>query len=152
MNSLVTQVAQEVVDPQTGEVIHRKDIPAVGRLLGKVRDLQRQFRNLNEWANDAIVEYMDERAEWTIHAAGMKFSAPSPEAADIEWDLEELEKLQEHLPADRYGELVRMEISHKPQTVKLHQAAKAGGEIAKIIERAERRTPKQRRSVTVKGA
>lgn len=144
MTDLVTQVAQEVVDPQTGEVIHRQDVPAVGRLYKKIREFEQQFRNVKAWANDALIEHMDERAEWTIHAAGMKFSAPSPAAADVEWDLEELEKLQEHLPADRYAELVKQTVVYEPQTVKLHQAAKAGGAIAEIIERAETRKPKRR--------
>lgn len=144
MTSLVEQVAQEVVDPQTGEVIHRQDIPAVTRLYQKIRDFEREFRTVKQWANEAILEAMDNRAEWTINAGGLKLSAPSPEAADITWDLEELEKLQEHLPADRYAELVKQTVVYEPQTVKLHQAAKAGGEIGDIIRRAESRRAKRR--------
>jgi hypothetical protein len=45
---------------------------------------------------------------------------------------------------------VRTTVSHEPQTGALHTAKKAGGPVAEIIERAERRTPKTKRYASVK--
>ena len=141
---LTHEIVHEVKDPETGEIIARTDLPAVARLWKKVDDVQRQWKDVKAWANQAIIDYLDAQAKWTIEAGGLKVSAPSPEAADVHWDLDELAKLEALLPSERYAELVRQTVILEPQTGELHKAAKAGGRIAEIIMRAESRTPKRR--------
>lgn len=138
------EVVQELVDPESGEIVHRSDVAAVARLHRKISEIERQFREAKRWATDALLEVMDERAEWTLHVGAMKITAPSPDAAAVDWDLDELAKLEGLLPSDRYGELVQQVVTLKPVTKKLQTAAKAGGEIGAIIRRAERRTPRAR--------
>lgn len=135
---------RDVVDPFTGELIPRTDLERATLLVRKIRDQEQVFRRIKEWATDAVVEHCDERAEWTVDFGGFKVSVPPPTASDIDWDLDELHKLEDLLPSDRYGELVKQIVVEKPDTRALHNAAKAGGEIAAIIERAERRKPKTR--------
>lgn len=137
-------VPQEVVDPETGELIPRSDPAACGGLIERLRQLEHRLRTLKAWANDAILEQMDAEAQWTLHAGGLKLSAPSPTAGDVVWDLDELAKLQDHLSPERYGELVRQVVTYEPQTAKLRNAAKAGGDIERIITQAQTLKPKRR--------
>lgn len=135
---------RDVVDPFTGELIPRTDLKSVTLLIRKIRDQEQVFRRIKDWATEAVIEYCDERAEWTVTFGGFKVSVPPPTASDVDWDLDELHKLEDLLPSDRYGELVKQIVVEKPDTRALHNAAKAGGEIAEIITRAERRKPKTR--------
>ncbi len=135
---------RDIVDPFTGELITRSDLQRATLLVRKIRDQEQTFRRIKEWVTDAVAEYCDENAEWTVDFGGFKVSVPPPTASDIEWDLDELHKLEALLPAHRYGELVQQVVSEKANTRALQNAKKAGGEIAAIIERAERRKPKSR--------
>jgi hypothetical protein len=150
MSNDIVELPRDVVDPTTGELISRDDVPAVVRFYQRIGELQRQFKNPRAWANQVLLDFLDSQAKWTVECAGFKVSAPSPDAADVEWDLAELAKLKALLPADRYAELVKTTVSYEPQTGALHSAKKAGGEVARIIERAERRTPKRFRYASVK--
>lgn len=138
------EAPREVVDPFTGELVTRSDLQKTALLVRKIRDQERSFGKIKQWAADAFAEHCDERAEWTVDFGGFKVSVPPPTASDIDWDLEELHKLESLLPSERYGELVKQVVTEKADTRALQNAAKAGGEIAEIIQRAERRKPKPR--------
>lgn len=135
---------REMVNPFTGELVARGDIPNAVKLARTIRDYKHTFDQIQRWVTDQYAEFCDERAEWTHHIAGMTVSIPPPTASDIDWDIDELHKLEALLPADRYGELVQQVVTEKPNTRALQNAKKAGGDIGAIIERAERRKPKSR--------
>lgn len=135
---------RDVVDPFTGELITRSDPVACAKLVRKIRDFEHDFSRLKKWATDAFAEFADERAEWTHHVAGMTIRIDPPTASDIDWDYDELHKLEALLPPERYGELVKQTVVEKANTLKLQNAAKVGGEVGAIIDRAQRRRPKNR--------
>lgn len=138
------EAPREVVDPFTGELVLRSDLAKTALLIRKIRDQERSFSKIKQWATDAFAEHCDERAEWTVDFGGFKVSIPPPTASDIDWQMDELEKLEALLPPERYAELVKQTVTYEPQTRALQNAAKAGGEIGAIIARAERRKPKTR--------
>ncbi len=138
------EVPEEILDASTGELVHRTDLPRVAGLLSRIREYERDYRDAKAWANDALLEAMDARAQWTLHFDGVKASAPSPTAGDVVWDVEVLQELQDHLPPERYAELVRTVVSYEPVTGKLRMAAKAGGVVGEIIKRAETVKPSRR--------
>lgn len=138
------ETPREVVDPFTGELVTRNNLREAALLVRRIREAEAQFGKLKKGISDWFADYCDERAEWTVDFGGFKVSMPAPTAAEIDWDLDELHKLEALLPPERYGELVKQVVSEKPMTLKLQNAAKAGGEIGAIIERAQRRKPKTR--------
>lgn len=141
-------VRQVVIDHRTGEEVSPSDTERVADILDDARTLRYRLGRIISAAEAALLDAMDERAEWTLRIPGYKLSGDSPEAAEVEWDLDELRKLEALLPSDRYAACVRLEVTEKPITSELRKVAKAGGEVAEIIQRAEHRKPKRRR-VTV---
>lgn len=141
----------EMLDTETGEMIARSDTPRVAALLAKIRRYEVEYRKAKAWANEALIEAMDRDAKWTLHYPNLTVTAPSPTSAEIQWDTNELAKLEQLLPRDRFVELLNPHIAYKPDTRGLHNAAKAGGVIAEIIQAAEQRKP-ARRYVSVKGS
>jgi hypothetical protein len=138
------EAPREVVDPFTGELVTRTDLPAAVKLVRTIRDTEERFKAIKAWVTDAFTEKADSEAQWTYHIAGMTVSVDPPTATNLTWDTEELKKLKPLLGEERFRDLVHETIVYEPQTWKLKNAAKAGGEIAAIIERAQKRTPKTR--------
>lgn len=141
-----------ITDPTTGEIIHRTETEKVGALLETVRQYKREADKAIKWCTGAILERMDSEARWTLPMGAFKLVGDTPTATSIDWDVDELQKLKPLLGEERYRELVHEVVEYKPQTTKLQNAAKAGGEIQGIIERAERRSPKPYRYVKVSRA
>lgn len=148
MSTDVAKVVEAtVVHPDTGEIVHREDVEAVGALYRQTREWGHNIGKLKAWCNTALIEAMDKRAAWTLPGG---YSAPSPTSAEITWDVEALAALEPILGRDRYLELVKETVIREPQTGALHKAAKAGGRVREIIEGAESRRPKNR-YISVKG-
>lgn len=138
------EAPREVLDPFTGELVTATDLRSAALLIRRIREAEAQFAKLKKGITGWFADYCDERAEWTVDFGGFKVSVPPPTASDIDWQMDELEKLEALLPPDRYAELVKQTVSYEPQTRALQNAAKAGGEIGQIIERAQVRRPKKR--------
>lgn len=134
-----------VVDHRTGEEISHDDIPRIADILDDARTVRYRLGQIIDAAQTAILDHMDAQAQWTLRIPGFKATGDSPGAADVEWDMDELHKLEERLPHDRYADCVQTVVTEKPITAELRRVAKAGGEIAAIIKRAEVRKPKRRR-------
>jgi hypothetical protein len=145
---LARQEAQAITDPATGEVITRADTEKVADLYRRIKEVQGQWSEAAVWCVRALLDAADERSEWGKRRIGdVELTIDPPAASSIQWDYEELHKLEELLPADRYGELVVQTVSEKAETKKLQTLAKQAGEgspIAEIITRAERRVPRAR--------
>jgi hypothetical protein len=144
---LAVQVPQAITDPSSGELISRSDTPRVVDVYQRIRDAMRQWREAGDWCRDAIIDAADERSEWSFTMNGVKVKVDPPSVADIDWDIDELHKLESLVPAERYGELVRQVVVEKPQTGKLQALARQAGadsEVGRIIAGAERRKPKNR--------
>ena len=144
---LARQVPQVITDPDSGELVDRADTPRVADLYRRLRDYAKQWREAQDWCRDALIEAADTRSEWAFTAGGVKVKVDPPSAADIDWDMDELHKLEQLLPPERYGELVQQTVVLKPQTGKLQALARQAGpdsEVARIIKNAERRKPRAR--------
>ena len=144
---LARQVPQAITDPESGELVDRADVERVVSVYARIRGYLQQWREAGDWCRDAIIDAADERSEWAMTIGGVKVKVDPPSAADIDWDLDELHKLEELLPAERYGELVRQVVVEKPQTGKLQALARQAGsdsEVGRIITQAERRKPRAR--------
>lgn len=144
---LARQVPQAITDPDTGEEILRSDTLRVVDLFQRMRAYQAQWKDAVAWCRDAIIDAADERSEWTFTAGRVKVKVDPPSAADIDWDMDGLHKLEQLLPSERYGELVVQVVVEKPQTGKLQALARQAGpdsEVARIISGAERRKPRAR--------
>lgn len=144
---LARQVPQAITDPETGEQIDRTDTPRIADLYRRMKEYTAQWRDAQDWCRDALIDAADERHEWTFTIDGVQVKVDPPTAAMIDWDLDELAKLEDLLPPARYAELVQQVVVLKPQTGKLQALARQehpGSEVAQIIKNAERRKPKQR--------
>jgi hypothetical protein len=144
---LARQEAQAITDPATGEVIDRADTEKVADLYRRIREVQAQWDDAKKWCARALVDAADERSEWNFSAGGVHLVVDPPSAASIDWDMDELHKLQAQLSPTKYGELVQQVVVEKPQTGKLQALARQAGAdstVGQIITRAERRKPKAR--------
>lgn len=138
------QIPQHIVDPDTGEEILRSDTAKVADVQRRIAAYLKDWKEAKAWCDAALIEAADERNEWVFDVDGLKVKVDPPSKATIDWDEEELQKLEAHLSPTRYGELVTQVVSLKPQTVKLQALARQAGPdsaVGKIIERAERRKP-----------
>lgn len=145
---LARQEAQAIVDPATGEQIDRADTERVADLYRRIKEVQAQWNDAAVWCCRALLDAADERAEWGKRRIGdVELTIDPPAAASIQWDYDELHKLEALLPAERYGELIVQTVSEKAQTKQLQALARqsgAGSAIGEIITRAERRVPRAR--------
>jgi len=149
---LARQEAQAITDPATGEIIDRADTAKVADLYQRIQEVQAQWSEARAWCARALIDSADARSEWTFNIGGVDVTVDPPSSASIDWDEEELAKLEELVSPERYGELVKQTVVTKVQTVKLKALARRVGPesvIGQIIARAERRRPKPR-SVRVK--
>jgi hypothetical protein len=140
-------VPDQITDPDTGEVIASSDVAGVADLYRRLDAYLDQWKDAKAWCRAAIIAAADERHEWRLALPGMDIHVDPPSHSDIDWDIDELHKLESLMAPERYGELVVLTITEKPQTGKLHTLARQAGEdsvIAQIISRAERRKPKTR--------
>lgn len=147
MTDLAVQVPQAITDPATGELIERSDTDKVADLYRRIQDVQAQWSEARAWCARALIDAADERSEWRLTAGGVHLEIDPPSAATIDWDLDELHKLEALLPPERYGELVVQTVVEKPKTAKLQALARQAGPdsaVAEIIGRAERRKPRIR--------
>lgn len=144
---LARQEAQAITDPATGEIIDRADVEKVADLYQRIQDVQAQWSEARAWCARALIDAADERSEWRFTAGGVPLEIDPPSAASIDWDLDELHKLQALLPSERYAELVVQTVTEKAKTGKLQALARQAGadsEVGRIIMQAERRKPRAR--------
>lgn len=141
------QDAAVIIDPATGEEISRGDTARVADLYRRIQEVQAQWSEARAWCARALIEAADERSEWRFTAGGVNLEIDPPSAASIDWDLDELHKLEQLLPPERYAELVVQTVIEKGKTGKLQALARQAGpdsQVGQIITRAERRKARPR--------
>jgi len=145
---LARQEAQVIIDPATGEIIDRADVEKVADLYQRIQDVQAQWSEAKKWCARALIDAADQRSEWGKRSiGGVKLTIPPPSTSEIEWDIDELHKLEALVPPEVYGELLVQEVVENPQTGKLKTLARQAGPdspVGLIITRAEQRKPKTR--------
>jgi len=144
---LARQEAQAITDPATGEIIDRADTAKVADLYRRIQDVQAQWSEARAWCARALIDAADEASNWKLNVGGVHLEIDPPSAASIDWDLDELHKLQPLLTSERYAELVVQTVTEKPKTTKLQALARQAGadsQIGQIISHAERRKPRAR--------
>jgi len=153
MTDIAIQEARVIIDPATGEEIDGADTAKVADLYRRIQDVQEQWSAARAWCARRLIESADERSEWRFKAGGVNLAIDPPTAASIDWNMDELHKLEELISAERYGELVVQVVTEKPQTGKLQALARQAGpdsQVGQIILRAERRKPRARYVKVVK--
>src|SRR5437773_170346 len=99
-------------------------MPRIADILDDARTVRYRLGQIITAAEQAILDHMDEHAQWTLRIPGFKATGDSPEAADVEWDMDELHKLEALLPHDRYADCVQTTVTEKPITAELRRVAK----------------------------
>lgn len=145
---ITRQDAAAITDPRTGELVERSDTEKVAEVYQYIQGIMSEWGDARAWCCRALIEAADQRNEWTFTTeGGVSLEIDPPSASTIDWDLDELHKLEDLLPPDVYGELVVQTVSEKAKTQKLQTLARRRGadsDIAKIISQAERRRPRAR--------
>ena len=146
-------------DPATGEEIDLSlcSDATLANLRDMIRDAEDEQRLAKRQIDGAILDRMDHRKKWTLHADGYTLTASSPEpvveipdAAALHGELMELVDTGE-LAVEAVNDAVEQVVTYKPRKRGLQAIKKGGGLAAEIIERHEARVPPTRR-VSVKRA
>ena len=139
----------EIVDYDTGEIVDPRDTERVADLLERLQIVKReQLQPMINLCQEVILETMTEHGTGTLRAG--EFEAKRSGGPEIEWDIEELEKLLDvGLPEERYAELVKIVQTFKVDGRIAKQLAGANQLYAEVIERAKQKIEKPYR-VSVK--
>ena len=140
-------VPVEVVDIRSGEVVRVADLPAAAEYLDYLRRTKSQVSAIQRDLERGLLAVADGRAEWTIHVTGgWLLVCDPPSKTEVYWDCEVLDELFDGglLPEDRRSDLIEVRVERRGRTRALRAAARAGGVIADVIERAEHRSPAAR--------
>lgn len=140
-------MSTDLVVPGTGEIVNLDDAPQCARILGDLKTLKGQIRELEELLKEAIYDESRRQGIKTLHLPGMTAVVTTP--VSIIWDHEILAELQEAgLPEERFNQLVKTEISFKVSASVAKQLSASNEAYAEIIARAQTRIEKPS-SVTV---
>lgn len=136
-----SDLGEELVYPITGEVVASDDPAGCVRLLGEIRTLEQQLKNLKAELTRALEEEFSRQGRKTIEVNGTK--AELRGGSGVVWDIEVLEELRQlGLPEERMDELMQAEITYKVNANVAKQIAAANADYADVIERAKQRVPR----------
>lgn len=145
---LARQEAAAITDPRTGERVERADTERVADVYHYIQNIMREWGDARAWCCRALIDAADQRNEWTFTTpSGVTVEVDPPSASTIDWDLDELHKLEDLLPPDVYATLVEQTVSEKAKTRNLQTLARRRGadsDVGRIITQAERRRPRAR--------
>lgn len=141
MEGLLVVVGEELVYPITGEIVNFDDPAGCVRLLGEIRTLEQQLKNLKAELTLALEQEFSRQGRKTIEVNGTK--AELRGGSGVVWDIEVLDELRTlGLPEERMDELMQAEITYKVNANVAKQIAAANPEYAEVIERARNHVPK----------
>lgn len=129
-----------VVSPRTGEVLSLdSEAEELGRFLTEVREVESLLRESKSVVNRELLRRMDFEREWTIHAPGMKLSAPSSkpvEGFDAPALREALLTLVDkgELPIKAVDAAVETVVLYKVKKAGVEALRKGGGRAAEIVD------------------
>lgn len=134
-------MGEELVYPITGEVVASDDPAGCVRLLGEIRTLEQQLKNLKAELTRALEEEFSRQGRKTIEVNGTK--AELRGGSGVVWDVEVLNELRDlGLPEERMDELITAEITYRVNANVAKQIAAANADYADVIERAKQRVPR----------
>jgi hypothetical protein len=145
------------VNPATGE---RFDLsrPAeeLAEAMGAAQQLIYELDGFKKRIGREILEAMDKRAEWTLHAGQFKLTGRSPEPS-VTYDevklraaLSELVE-QGLIDPEAAQQAVKVEVTYKPQAGAIKKLHKLGGKVSEAIDAAKKEPdPEWARSRTVR--
>lgn len=130
----------QLADPHTGELVdlHVATEDVLARALDTLADRQREMSSWKQMISDEVLRRMDASASWTIHANGLKLTAPSP-APQVEYDAAALRvALDDLADAGRFDHEAVERAVERVVTFKVHAAAlkalaKLGDDVALAI-------------------
>jgi hypothetical protein len=138
----VAQVGERIqlADPDTGELVDLGNATEdqLARALDAIADHYREIASWKRMVSDEVLRRMDSFASWTIHAGGLKLTAPSP-APQIAYDEPALREALETLAdAGRFDHQAVERAVERVVTFKVHAAAlkalaKLGDDVAMAI-------------------
>ena len=147
-----TEVGQPitVVSPRTGEVLNL-DAPTedLGGYLADVRETESMLREAKRLVTCELVSRFDQAAKWTVHAGGLKLSAPSP-APTEEFDAPALRDAllelvdQGLLSVEAVDAAVETVVSYKARKGGINALRKLGGKVAETTAAHCTETVKER--------
>jgi hypothetical protein len=129
-----------LVHPRTGELVPVDSPDACVKLLGEVRELERNLRELKGELTAALTVEFQRQGTKTLEFSGVKaVLGPTEETV---WDIEILNELLDcGLPEARFNELVTTEITYKVNASVAKQLS-MNSEYASVITRAQSKIPK----------
>jgi alkylhydroperoxidase/carboxymuconolactone decarboxylase family protein YurZ len=134
-------VGQELVVPESGEIVFLDDPLACARVLYEIADLEQRIKDLKGALRETIFKESEIQGTKTLHLGALDavISTPSVTA----WDYKVLrELLKAGLPKERFAELVQKEITYKVNGSVARQIKGASEVYAEIIERAQTKIPR----------
>lgn len=130
-----------LVHPRTGELVPVDSPDACAKLLGEVRELEGNLRELKSELTAALTAEFSRQGKKTLELGGVK--AVLGGGSEIVWDVEILQELLGlGLPEERMNELVTAEVSYKVNASVAKQIAGANQEYAEVVARAQTTIPK----------
>lgn len=134
-------MGQELVVPESGEIVFLEDPLACARVLYEIADLEQRIKDLKGALRETLFKESEIQGTKTLHLGGLDavISTPSVTA----WDYKILrELLKAGLPKERFAELVQKEVSYKVNGSVARQIKGASEVYAEIIERAQTKIPR----------
>lgn len=134
-------MGQELVVPESGEIVFLDDPLACARVLYEIADLEQRIKDLKGALRETIFKESEIQGTKTLHLGALDavISTPSVTA----WDYKVLrELLKAGLPKERFAELVQKEITYKVNGSVARQIKGASEVYAEIIERAQTKIPR----------
>lgn len=142
MTDLAVPERQELVLPDTGEIIPFADQHALALALKSLRDRMRILGEARRDLEDALVWHAQQTGTKTLHAG--EFTATVTGGKETVYDVTVLIRLLDAgLPQHRYDDLVKTEVSYKVSAAVAKQIEASGNpEYARIIGEARREIEK----------
>lgn len=143
MSDIATRLSDDIVVPGTGEIVSLAEASGVARALRAIREHKQQVEDVRALLERALVEESERAGTKTLHLGDGLTASIGPDT-EIEWDLDELEKLKDAgLPDERYAELVTEVVSYKVNASVAKQIEGANARYGEIVVRARNRVPKR---------
>lgn len=139
---------ENILNPVTGELVPRTDLPALAQNIELLRARRRSLDNAIAAFGEPFITEARRGGGRTFNLAGLKVVVSAD--TELQWDVTVLTELLDlGLPVERYAQLVEETVSYKVNGSVATQIAAANPEYAEVIGRAKGRVPK-RQSVSVK--
>jgi hypothetical protein len=134
-------MGNELVVPNTGELVFLEDPAQCARVLYEIADLEQRIRDLKGALRETLFEESKLQGTKTLHFPGLDAVISTP--VTTSWNYEVLLELREAgLPEERFNDLVMAETTYKVNGSVAKSIGASNDVYAEIIERAKTRVPR----------